>query len=163
MKPTVKDLSQFVAAALGYDLLSLSEVVAWGDEVIASNDQPPTWALDLAMASDLEAIGSTLRQMEWRPDCSTPLTTERLLVGLLRRHWINGKVDDQKAASLLWQILLMSDQESAFGQFIDIESVRKLHYREYLDEFPHCDDIPWQLNQIFTSCSSLAELLPAWI
>jgi hypothetical protein len=73
LKPTIKDLVHFVAEAFEYELLGLPEVVAWGDEVIATSDDPPTWALDLAMAPDLESIGAILRQMEWLPDSSTTL------------------------------------------------------------------------------------------
>ncbi|HEY4263484.1 MAG TPA: hypothetical protein VGM98_25195 [Schlesneria sp.] len=163
LQPTVKDLVQFVTTALEYELLSLSEVVAWGDNVIASQDVPPTWALDLAMAPDLLAVGEILRQMEWLPGSCTRLMNERLLLGLLRRCWINSIVDSEKAKSTLGQMQLHYNDHQAYGEFVDIEAVRRLLFREYLEDFPHCDDVPWQLGQIFASCQSLDELLPDWI
>ena len=42
MTPTDKDIAEFVVLAWEFKFLGLPQIVAWGDEVIETQDDPPT-------------------------------------------------------------------------------------------------------------------------
>ncbi len=78
-----KDLAEFALLGLKYKLLRLEQIVAWVDELIDERDNPPTWAIELAMASDAETAGSILR---WIRGDVTPDLPAKLIGGLLLRR-----------------------------------------------------------------------------
>lgn len=167
MTPTEKDIAEFVVLALKYKFLGLPQIVAWGDEVIETRDEPPIWALDLSMANNLEVAQAVLRQMHWMRGDLTPLMPKRLLVALMKRDWQSGKLQWEQVWRPLWDIIPEKDIRHCRGlPFVGVELIRELYglidwRAECEANVKHCE-IETVVDQIFATCESSVTLLPYW-
>ena len=169
MTPTDKDLAEFALLGLDYKFLGLPTLVAWGDEVIETRDDPPTWALDLSMAVSEEAAQSVLSQMRWLRGDLTPLIPERLLVALMKRDWQNGKLKWEQVCWPLWIIIPEKDCRRGLDlPFVDVQLIREMvdlvDCREFLSYGSiKDDDINNLMDRIFATSDSNVILLPNWV
>ena len=167
MTPTDRDLAEFVLLGLEFKLLGLPQVVAWGDEVIVTRDDPPTWALDLSIADKEEAAQSVFRQMHWMRGDLTPLMPERLLVALMKRDWQSGKLQWEQVYRPLWEIIPEKDYRRCRGLlFVDVELIRELDglidWRAECEANVKHSEIETLVDRIFATCESNVILLPYW-
>ena len=167
MTPTDKDIAEFVVLALKYKFLGLPQIVAWGDEVIKTRDDPPTWALDLSMADNEEAVQSVFRQMHCMRGDLTPLMPERLLVALMKRDWQSGKLQWEQVWRPLWDIILEKDVRLCRGlPFVDVELIRELYglidWRAVCEANVKHSEIETLVDKIFATCEPNVILLPYW-
>ena len=165
MTPTDKDLAEFARLGLEYKLLGLPNLVAWGDEVIESRDDPPTWALDLSMVPNVETAVTVLNEMQWERGTITPGLATEMLAQLTRREWVFGKIGWRIVLTIFWNVDFWS-VEMSVGRCANYRLLAsQLSY--YSEEFEGgnmterqindaVDDFFWELNTAIAP-------LPTWV
>lgn len=166
MTPTDRDLAEFVLLGLEFKLFGLPQIVAWGDEVIETRDDPPTWALDLSMADKEEAALAVFKDMHWIRGDLTPLMPQRLLLALMKRDWMSGKLQWQQVWWPLWDLI---PEPSCRGlSFVDVELIHELYdlidWRGYKNDDSVTDgEITILVDRIFATSESNVIRLPNWV
>ncbi len=165
MTPTDKDYAEFARLALEYKLLGLSNLVAWGDEVIETRDDPPTWALDLSMVPNVETAVMVLNGMQWERGTITPGLAKEMLVQLTHREWTCGKIGWRRILSIFWNVDFSPD-DKAVGRRADYHLLASL-LSCYLEEFEAGVMTEGQINDavndFFCSLEPAIVPLPSWV
>ena len=165
MQPTDKDLAEFALLALEFKLIGLPQIVAWGDKVIEARDDPPTWALDLSMAQDVESVNTILNQMQWERGTLTPYLAQKMLFHLTYKKWKSSELHWQDIRLIFWDGRLSPDKKSA-SELHDFEilSGTILALWEELDGgFITEPEIVTVVNNYFQSYDPSSTPLPSWV
>ena len=171
MTPTEKDLAEFARLGLEYKLLGLPQIVAWGNEVVETRDDPPSWACELAMAGSEVAALAVFETMQWLRLCGdlTPLMPQRLVLALIKRHWISGKLQWEQVCWPLLDLIYEKNGGRCRGTpLVDVEEIRDLYgwidWRVYEnDRSVTNDEINAFLERIFATSESNMIPLPNWV
>jgi hypothetical protein len=100
--PSDKDLAEFFYHALRLRLVPPEAVTIWADEVIAGRDDPPLWAIDLAMSGrDQEAICDVLRHV---PGEASEPVPGMLLSARLGQLFRSGELSWEDAWKKGWEL-----------------------------------------------------------
>lgn len=101
MTPGRRDIAEFLGLCFRYRLLPVQAAVTWADEVIAQDEQPPAWALDLAFAATPYDAEEILRHIPGQVEGRLP---SKLLLELLRRMWRAGRVTIEQVRQIGWDV-----------------------------------------------------------
>jgi hypothetical protein len=100
MTPNRKDVAEFLRLGLRYRVISIESVVAWADEVIAEDDEPPAWAIELAFATN-DDVDDLLKDIAGESQDDLPV---RMLLGFVHRRWNEGQMSVEAVRSIGWDL-----------------------------------------------------------
>ena len=87
MTPNARDLATFWSYALAWRFTHPAAVIAWADRIVALQDEPPAWAIELCMAAP-DDVDEHLRHVPGKLTGSARFTFSSPWCG------VNGKRDD---------------------------------------------------------------------
>ncbi len=156
-----KDLSKFALLGLKYNLLRLEQIVTWADGIIAERDNPPNWAIELAMVCNHEEACSILR---WIPGNAEADSAINLVGGLLRRRWISNSLTWHDVTQFVWSLLYGKFANGNDLPFIRFEAGYTLLIAE--EEFEQNQisdaDMTALVDEILMPYDKYQSLLPTW-
>ena len=166
MIPTDKDIAEFLLLAFEFDLIEMSQVETWEDDVIDSRDEPPAWAIDLSMSKDYEETRRILRDIR---GLKTPGVADLMVFGLLKRRRQMGSPWNQ-----VWYPLseLLRDRDtyewdSKVVTPLNRDAIMNLYmlvdWHEYSPGSVSDDELNAEVDKIFAEDHRSLDLLPAWL
>jgi hypothetical protein len=93
---TDRDFAEFAQLGLRFGLLTPANVRGWADRVIADRHEPPSWAIELAVA-DLNEMISWLNSV---PGHTSPGGPINLVLGLMWHEWRSGSLSLQRVRDI---------------------------------------------------------------
>ena len=159
MKPNDKDFAEFARLGLRFRILPPTAVTAWADGIIAETDVPPTWLVDLAMATDSESMENALRLVPGDAHADLAMC---LFLALVYRQLRSGGLTVRDVHSIGWSLhcelaLPNPDGQADWGVCLEVEC-------EELDAgWRTEDDLRASIEQKLAQYSVHVESLPVWI
>lgn len=157
--PSYRDLADFARRAIEFNLISPVAVIAWADEIIAAEDAPPLWAIELSLApADADGIIARLRQVPGVPNDGVPI---HLFLALVDREWLRGRLTINKVGRIGWQLhnenaIPTSAEQADWGLVVD-------SLLTYLDEgFCTKIQVETSIDELLAPYGQYEHLLPAW-
>jgi hypothetical protein len=154
-----RDLADFARKAIEFRLLGPTAVVTWADSMIAAEDAPPSWAIELSLTpDDAHEMISRLRQVPGTPTDSLPMY---LFLGLLRRKWMDGDITVGQMRGIGWQLhsadaIPTPDGKTDWGILLECEG-------EEFDEGRRSGpEIAASIDEKLQPYEEYERLLPAW-
>jgi len=146
-------------AGLASGLLSKEEIIDWAYKIIAKDDEPDIFFIDLALSSS-KSTGDILHYINDYLNFEKPTVDGRPLLGLIYKEYKSGRFSLEKTVTTIFRLkfeAIFTDKEEAFIYSIDdlydcaknniygtIEDVQKelekflSFYKDYsIDNFAH--------------------------
>jgi len=96
-------MAEFFRLGIINRLIDDSRLSEWIDEVIASDDGPPMWAIELATTGG--DWYRTIALLESVPGTVPDLLSRQILVALVRRKWLAKQLTGREVTRLVFNIL----------------------------------------------------------
>jgi hypothetical protein len=158
MAPSDREIAEFCLLGLRFAVLPLSAVHAWADEVIATRDEPPSWAIDLRTASVAEAL-SALNAALGSAANDLPVN---LLVALVRRCWQKGELSLRDLKDIGFQLHLDGRlPQPSVG--CDWGVVLSCEYEEFEQGYRSDDKMRASVEGKLAPYATYEHRLPGWV
>jgi hypothetical protein len=158
MSPTTKDVAEFALLGLNFQVLTLDAVSAWVDEILLTISEPPKWAIELSTADLNEAI-HWLKEV---PGVTTDDSPAKLLVGLVRRRWKEGRLSAAQVSRIGFRLhteglLPQPEDKGDWGVVLWCE------YEEFEQGYRSEEEIRASVDEKLAIYEEFEKYLPHWI
>ncbi len=148
-----QEVASVAALALHFGLLHATDVVAWADSIIADADNPPYWAIELALAKP-DSIQELLRQIPGERDENL---ARRTFIALVRHHWGIGRLAICDVHVIGRKLYFMDPDSMIWGIDFDYE------FEAYEEGHMAEDDLRTAITGHLAPFANFEPLLTAWL
>lgn len=100
MTPNYKDIAEFAKLMVRFEFLDGARIIAWADSIIAELDEPPYWAIELALAGP-EAAVDRLDTVEGEFHEGVPVG---MFCAYIRRLWLDDRIKMPEFRDIAWEL-----------------------------------------------------------
>jgi hypothetical protein len=158
--PSRKDLAEFFLLGILNRVFDTSCISPWIDSIIEEEDDPPRWAIELALTTDFYQY---LAWLESIPGSTAGLLPRQMLVALVQRRWLAKNLTSREVTWMVYSLL--RDDWSSTGHMAGIFQFYHIYF-ECLDSGYSTvteQQADQMLTQFLSHYSAYDDLVPVWI
>lgn len=146
-------VASVAALALHFGLVETTDVVEWADSIIADANDPPYWAIELALAKP-ENVQELLRQIPGERDDNL---ARQVFLALIRHHWIAGHLSINDVRVIGRTLYFMEPESMVWGIVVDDE------FEAFEEGHLAKGDLRTAITEHLTPFARFELLLPEWL